>query len=345
MSWTIEAASPPCEQSRQLARARQQILTKPAGSLGRLEEIAEQFAAWQACVLPDIERIGIRVFAADHGISRRGVSAFPGEVTRQMIGNFSAGGAAISVLGREMGADFAVVNMGTFAPVPAAPGLEDISLMPGTADFSEQAAMSEAVMEAALAAGRDQVSAQDWQLFIAGDMGIGNTSSAAAILGAILGRSASEVTGRGTGVDDATLAAKCALIDSALQLHAEQLYSPLGVLRCVGGLEIAAICGAYIHSAQLGIPIMLDGFIATAAALLACRINPSVRSWMIAGHCSAEAAHHLALESLQLEPILDLEMRLGEGSGAAVAVSILRSALALHRQMASFADAGVSESD
>ncbi len=343
MSWTTTTTATPCEASREAAHQHQQNLTKPAGSLGRLESIAETFAAWQGKTCPELARIGVRVFAADHGISCRGVSAFPPEVTVQMISNFTAGGA-ISVLCREMGADFGVVNMGTFAPVEAAPGIIDIALAPGTEDFSTQPAMSHEILDEALASGREQVADRDWQLFIGGDMGIGNTSSAAAILAAVTGLSADAVTGRGTGIDDAALNSKTELIAEALQLHANELTSGHGILRCLGGLEIAAMTGAFIHCAQRGIPILVDGFIATAAALAACNINPGVQQWLLAGHCSAESAHRTALDHLGLEPILDLQMRLGEGSGAAVAVPVIRTALALHSGMATFADAGVSES-
>ncbi len=342
MNWYDKSTASVCAASGEQARQQQRQLTKPPGSLGRLESLAEAFAGWQQQARPMLENIGVRVFAADHGVTAQGVSAFPAAVTVQMIDNFLDGGAAISVLSHDIGADFAVVNMGTFTPISDATGLANLAIAAGSNDFSSQAAMSEDVMQACLAAGRDQVDALHCQLFIGGEMGIGNTSSAAAIVAACLKLSAEQVTGRGTGIDDAGLKHKQKIIQKALQLHDNALVSPLGVLRCVGGLEIAGLCGAYVRSAQRGIPVLVDGFIATAAALLATRINSGVQQWLIAGHRSAEQAHGKTLEAMQLQPLLDLGMRLGEGSGAAVAVAIIRSALLLHNNMATFADAGIS---
>ncbi len=342
MNWFNEPTASVCASSCKQARQYQQQLIKPPGSLGRLETLAEAFAGWQKQARPVLERVGVRVFAADHGVTSQGVSAFPAAVTVQMIKNFLDGGAAISILSYDINADFAVINMGTFTPIDDAAGLVNIAIAPGSNDFSTQAAMSEAVMHTCLAAGRAQVDALDCQLFIGGEMGIGNTSSAAAIVAACLQLSAEQVAGRGTGVDDAGLRHKQHIIQKALQLHADNLAVPLGILRCVGGLEIAGLCGAYLRCAQRGIPILLDGFIATAAALLAMRINSGVQQWLIAGHKSAEQAHSRTLEAMQLQPLLDLGMRLGEGSGAAVAVAIIRSALLLHNNMATFADAGVA---
>lgn len=342
MMWYLRECPAPSDRHRALAEQRQGQLTKPAGSLGRLEAIAVDFAGWQSREIPRLERIGVRVFAADHGIGRRGVSLFPPEVTAQMIANFAAGGAAISVLSRRLGADFAVVNLGTFDAVPNAPGVHNLQLAPGAMDFSREPAMTPELLEQCLAAGRGQVEALDCELFIAGEMGIGNTTSAAALFAAALGLHGTAVAGRGTGVNEATVRRKAALIDDALALHRAQLDSPLGILRCLGGLEIAAICGAILRCAQRGIPVLVDGFIATAAALLAARINPGATPWLMAAHRSGEAAHGRALEALGLAPLLDLGMRLGEGSGAAAAVPLLQSALDLHANMATFAEAAVS---
>ncbi len=343
MNWYDEAAASVCSASCARARERQRQLTKPPGSLGRLETLAEAFAGWQQQDWPTLGKVGVRVFAADHGITSHGVSAFPAAVTVQMINNFLEGGAAISVLSHDINADFAVINMGTFTPINNASGLVNLAIAAGSKDFSTQAAMSEEIMQACLAAGRDQADGLDCQLFIGGDMGIGNTSSAAAIVAACLQLSAKQVTGRGTGIDDAGLRHKQQIIHTALQLHSDALATPLSVLRCVGGLEIAGLCGAYLRCAQRGIPILIDGFIATAAALLATRINSGVQHWLIAGHRSAEHAHSRTLEAMHLQPLLDLDMRLGEGSGAAVAVAIIRSALLLHNNMATFADAGIAD--
>ncbi len=343
MSWLEAKLAPIHQDAVEAASKRQGVLTKPEGSLGRLETIAIQFAGWQGRAIPQLRKTGLRVFAADHGITAKGVSAFPADVTLQMIENFLRGGAAISVLAGSLEADFAVVNMGTFKPVPDRPGLKQYQLMPGTRDFSEQAAMGKDIAAQALQAGADEVDSVDCDVFIAGEMGIGNTSSAAAVIAALSGKSAADVVGRGTGVDDATLAHKQALVQQALDLHQLGPDKPLQILAAVGGLEIAAMCGAFLRCGQRGIPILLDGFIATAAAMAAAAFNPGITGWMIAGHQSAESAHTLALEALGLEPLLQLNMRLGEGSGAAVAASLLQSALALHAGMATFEEAGVAD--
>lgn len=345
MDWLTLPCPLPCVASIKLALQRQRELTKPVGSLGELESIAVRFAGWQKCEKPTLERLGVRVFAGDHGICAQGVSAFPSEVTSQMISNFLSGGAAISVLSKSEGTDFAVVNMGTLNPTPPAENLVNIAIAPGTFDFSREEAMSEKNTLRALKVGAELVDQINCDLFIAGEMGIGNTSSASAITAALLEKAPAQVVGRGTGIDDKVLLRKQEVIEQALLLHAKQLESPIGILRCVGGLEIAGMCGAYIRSAQSGIPILLDGFISTVAALLAVRINPGVQSWLMAGHLSVEPAHQLLLDELLLRPVLNLNMRLGEGSGAAVAVSVLRSALLLHAGMATFSEAGITGSN
>ena len=341
--WCSQAAAPICEASRQAARLHQASLTKPAGSLGRLEGLAEQFAGWQAQPLPRLEAIAVRVFAGDHGVCARGVSPFPQAVTAQMIHNFVGGGAAISVLSRQLAADFQVVNMGTVTPTenPAAL-LTNIALMPGTRDFTEQPAMPAATLDAALEAGRDQVPQTPLQLFIGGDMGIGNTTAAAALYCALLDLTPAQAVGPGSGVDRAGIKRKQHAVARALELHAAHTGDPYRALGCLGGLEIAALTGAFITCAQRGLPVLVDGFIATAAALVATRLNPAVANWLLYSHRSAEPAHTLALEIMGAQPLLDLGMRLGEGSGAAVAVPLLRAALALHRDMATFDQAGVS---
>ncbi|MFT4822527.1 MAG: nicotinate-nucleotide--dimethylbenzimidazole phosphoribosyltransferase [Halioglobus sp.] len=335
----------PCADSTGLALRRQQELTKPPGSLGELENIAVRFAGFQGSEKPSIESLCVRVFAADHGVCAQRVSAFPSEVTSQMIYNLLNGGAAISVLSRAEDADFAVVNMGTLQPTTPAVNLVNVAIAPGTFDFSQREAMSENDTLRALEAGANLVDQLDCDLFIAGEMGIGNTTSASAITAALLNKSAEQVVGRGTGIDDATLLNKRNVIETALSLHSKQLGSALGILRCVGGLEIAGMCGAYIRSAQRGIPILLDGFISTAAALLAVRLNPSVQPWLMAGHLSVEPAHSLLLDTLSLQPLLSLGMRLGEGSGAAAALPLIHSALLLHNTMATFSEASVSGSN
>ncbi len=349
IDWINQVSPDPDQQARNAAKARQAVLTKPAGSLGQLEQIAVDFAGWQAREQAELDTINIRVFAADHGVCQQGVSAYPQEVTAQMVQNFLNGGAAISVLAQGLGADFAVVNLGTVTAlgndIDKAINLDNQFIANSTADFSVAAAMSESQLAKALNVGRNQVSNSPnaAQLFIGGEMGIGNTSAASAIYSALLGLPAAETVGPGTGIDRQGQKTKAEVIERALSLHAGQLDDALSVLRCVGGFEIAALVGAYISSAQQKTPVLVDGFICTAAALLACEINASCRAWMLFAHQSAEPAHVKALEKLNAKPLLKLEMRLGEGSGAAVAVPIIKSALSLHANMATFATAGVSD--
>jgi len=340
MAWWREAAAQPCGASREAAQQRQLQLTKPPGSLGRLEELAVQFAAWQGRALPQLQDICIRVFAADHGVAREGVSAFPQAVTVEMIRNFSAGGAAIAVLARQWRADFGVVNLGTALPVPALPQVQNLDIAPGTANFCDGPAMTPGQCERALAAGAQQLRA-GCHLFIGGEMGIGNTTAAAALTAALLGLPATATVGRGTGIDDAGLDRKRAVVARALALHAPHCDQPDEALRRLGGLEIAALAGAYIAAAQRGVPALVDGYICSAAALVACRMNRGVRDWLLFAHRSAEGGHPALLTALQAQPLLDLQLRLGEGSGAALALSLLRDACVLHAGMATFAEAGV----
>jgi nicotinate-nucleotide--dimethylbenzimidazole phosphoribosyltransferase len=327
------------------AQARQGQLTKPPGSLGCLEDIAVRLAAMQGIQQPSLERVRITVFAADHGIADEGVSAFPQAVTGQMIANFAHGGAAISVLARNLGAALEVVDVGSKADSAAMPGVIVNKAGEGTANFRRQAAMSETQLAAALQAGRDAVARalqDNMQLFIGGEMGIANSSAATAVACALLGVSASVIAGPGTGLDRAGVAHKAKVIDAALALHQSALISPLEILRHVGGFEIAALCGAYIACAQAGLPVLVDGFIASTAALVALRICPDAAAWFFHGHASAEPGYVHLMQALNARPLVSLDMRLGEGSGAAVALPILRLAAALHGQMATFAEAGVS---
>ncbi len=345
MSWMQQDAKPLDQLSLSGAKQHQSLLTKPPGSLGRLETLAEQFAAWQGQTRPQLEAITVVIFAADHGICQKHISAFPQEVTSQMIINFLEGGAAISVLSRQLGASFHVCNLGTVAPLPDSyaqhPQLIQKIVAPQTADFSEQEAMTQGQLEQALAIGRDIAASLETDLFIGGEMGIGNTSAASAIYSALLSLEPEAWVGKGTGIDDEGLLRKQQVIEQALSLHPSR--EPLDVLRCFGGFEIAALVGCYIHCAQRGIPVLVDGFICSAAALLAQRINPTVGSWLLFSHCSGEQAHHKVLQSLGVEPLLDLGLRLGEGSGAALAVPLIQSALNLHNLMATFDQAGVSD--
>ncbi|MDQ2076734.1 nicotinate-nucleotide--dimethylbenzimidazole phosphoribosyltransferase [Marinimicrobium sp. ABcell2] len=340
--WLKDPVAVPDENARAQARARQAQLTKPQGSLGSLESIAEQFAAWQGVAIPSLNQVRLRVFAADHGVAAQGVSAFPQSVTVQMVSNFCAGGAAVSVLSRVCDAEFRVVNMGCVSPVDTNELLDDCAIAPGTADFTLGPAMSPDQLARALDVGRAQVAEGEFDLFIGGEMGIGNTTSASALLAALLGLSVERVTGPGTGIDAAGLERKQAVIARALTLHGPELTRPLETLQRLGGFEITALAGAYIACGQRGIPVLVDGFISSVAALAACRIQPALQSWLMFAHQSREPGHRLLLKFLQAEPLLALNMRLGEASGAALAVPILQSALTLHREMATFSEAGVS---
>jgi nicotinate-nucleotide--dimethylbenzimidazole phosphoribosyltransferase len=328
-----------------LAKAYQKTLTKPIGSLGQLEVIAEQFSGWQASLHPELLSIAITVFAGDHGICRQGVSAFPQEVTAQMIINFLTGGAAISVLSRDLDADFCVVNMGTAYPIANEFTqhhlLVNEPVNSGTKDFSVEPAMTSQQLDKALLIGKKRVESLNVDLFIGGEMGIGNTTSASAIYSALLELPAENTVGPGTGIDEDGLALKQALITKALNLHQSNLGSAYDVLRCLGGFEIAGLVGSFIACAQRGIPVLVDGFICTAAALIAVRLNPDVRGWLLFSHCSAEPAHIIALDYLEAAPLLNLGLCLGEGSGAAVAVPLLKAALSLHNKMATFSQVGI----
>lgn len=345
MNWTQASSAILCTASREAAIARQAVLTKPAGSLGQLESIAVQLAAMQGTDAPSIQRPYIAIFAGDHGIAAEGVSAFPQVVTGEMIRNFARGGAAISVLAKAQNALLHVYNCGTAYPIEPLTGVTDRSIAAGTFNFLQQAAMTETQCSQALAIGKEAVEnalAQGCDLFIAGEMGIANTTPATAIASVLLAADPAQITGRGTGIDDATLTHKIQVIRLGIQHHQTELNSPLSTLQHLGGFEIAAIAGAYIAAAQAGLPILVDGFISSTAALVAVKHNPSVRDWMFFAHASAEPGHATMMQALAAKPLLDLAMRLGEGSGAGVAISLLRLACDLHNQMATFADAGVS---
>lgn len=344
--WYMEISRPLDEVARLAAQARQVRLTKPPGALGRLEDIAVQFAAWQGCELPEIDRAHVSIFASDHGIAEEGVSLFPQAVTGEMVRNFARGGAAISVLAKTLGLGLEVINLGTVCEVEPMPGVRDERIAEGTANFAKHTAMNGEQMEKAMHSGRMaalRAKQNDVALFIGGEMGIANTTSASAIACALLGEKPDSLAGPGTGLDAQGVKHKAKVIEMALALHHASSDDPFHILRCVGGFEIAGLTGAYIASAQCGIPVLIDGFISSVAALLAVRINPSVRGWMLFAHASAEPGHRLVLSELDARPLLDLGMRLGEGSGAAVAVPILKLACDLHGKMATFSEAGVSE--
>ena len=312
--------------SAQAATARQNMLTKPQGSLGRLEDIAIWLAGWQKKPIPVLDAVRVIVFAGSHGATARGISAFPAEVTGQMVANFAAGGAAINQLAKSVGATLSVVPLEIERP---------------TRDFTSGPAMDDGEFLAAVSTGYDAVQA-DTDLLCLGEMGIGNTTAAAAVAAGLFGGTGAEWVGRGTGVDDAGLNRKAAVVDEALALHAKRLSDPLVVFAALGGRELAAMFGATLAARKHSIPVLIDVFVCTAAVAPLAKLSKDGLAHALAAHASAEAAHRRLLEKLALKPLLDLNMRLGEASGACLAVNILRSALACHSGMATFAEAAVS---
>jgi len=327
------------------ARARLDQLTKPAGSLGRLEELAVWAAGVTGSPTPLLRRKVIVAAAADHGIARRGLSAYPSQVTAQMVRNFLAGGAAVNVLGRCVGARVLVVDAGVAAEMAPARGLLACRAGPGTADFSLGPAMSREQALFCLASGLKVAAAQAGRgagALATGDMGIGNTTAGAAVIATLTGASPRTVAGRGTGIDDATWHRKVCLIERALEVNAPDPADPVDVLAKVGGFELGFLAGVILGAASRRWPVVLDGLASGASALLACRLAPRVRDYLMASHLSTEPGHRVALEHLGLTPLLDLKMRLGEGTGAALGLFLLEAACRLQREMATFASAGVS---
>jgi nicotinate-nucleotide--dimethylbenzimidazole phosphoribosyltransferase len=328
------------------ALKRQAQLTKPTVSLGRLEELAVRLAAMQGNERPVLDRIRIVVFAGDHGIAEEGVSCFPQSVTTEMLRNFAAGGAAISVLARALGADQEVVDVGCATDPGPIDGVISQRAGNGTANFRKAPAMDERQLSYALTVGYNaawRAAEAGYQLFIGGEMGIANTSSATALACALLGQPAALIVGPGTGLSREGVARKAAVIQEALALHGDMTNDPWKAMLCVGGYEIAALVGAYIRCAQLGVTVLVDGFIATTAALVANHMNAAVAPWLIYAHRPAEPGFQKIINALDTEPLLDLGMCLGEGSGAAMAVPVLRLALNLHNEMATFQQAAVCE--
>lgn len=315
-------------EARHLAAERQTQLTKPAGSLGRLEDAALFLAGWQGTARPRLDDGRMAIFAGNHGVTRQGVSAFPAEVTAQMVANFEAGGAAINQLAGHAGLDLKVVAIELDRP---------------TADFTTAPAMSEAECLDALSRGAAVVDRR-LDLLAIGEMGIGNSTSAAALCARSLGGPAGDWVGPGTGLDQAGTARKAQIVDRALSLHEDAPRTALETLCRLGGREIAAMAGAVLAARHARIPVVLDGFIACAALAPLFAGQPGVVDHCLAGHCSAEPGHRRLLDQFGLAPLLQLDMRLGEGSGAAVAVAVIRAALAAHNGMATFAEASVSAS-
>jgi nicotinate-nucleotide--dimethylbenzimidazole phosphoribosyltransferase len=323
-------------------------LTKPPGSLGRLERLAVELAAIQGEALPRVAPPAMLVFAADHGVAAEGVSAFPQAVTARMVANFTAGGAAINVFARQHGARLEVIDVGVATPLPDSTAdhslLVDEKVRSGTANMCEHDAMTPDEARQAMAAGvraAERAAVAGCRCLIVGEMGIANTTASSALLAALTGEAVAGLVGPGTGVDAAGLAHKRAVIERALAARRPEPADPLGALAAVGGLEIAAMAGAFLGGAARRLPLLVDGFIATVAALVACRLQPGLRDFLIFGHRSREPGHERALAALDARPLLDFELRLGEGTGAALAFPLLDSACRLLAEMATFDDAGI----
>ena len=344
LSWP---AIPPIDASAESqARARQDSLTKPAGSLGRLEALSIQLAGITGAARPSVARKAVIVMAGDHGVTAEGVSAFPAAVTAQMVLNFAQGGAAINVLARQAGARVVVVDMGVAADLSEAPGVLVRKIALGTANMAQGPAMTRAQAEAAVQVGLEVVAAEierGLDLVATGDMGIGNTTASSAIVAAITRQPAALVTGRGTGVDDAGLRRKIAIIERALALNRPDPRDALDVLSKVGGLEIGGLAGVMIGAAARRVPVVVDGFISGAAAMIAVGLCPGLRPYLIAAHQSVEIGHRVMLDHLGLHPLLDLDLRLGEGTGAVLAFHLAEAATRILSEMATFAEAGVSD--
>ncbi len=342
----VSRVSPPDEAFREAAFRRLNSLTKPRGSLGTLEDLASQIAGIRGEVIPRMKDKVIITMAADHGVAARGVSLYPQEVTSQMALNFAAGGAAINVLARMAGARVIIVDMGVIGGLPSYEGIVCKMIDFGTGDMSAGPAMSRAQAINSLLAGREIVENElkaGLDILGTGDMGIGNTTSASAITAAMTGKTVREVTGRGTGIGDEQLEHKIKIIEQALSVNRPDPADALGVLEKVGGFEIGGLAGAMIAGAANRIPVVIDGFISGAAALIAAGICPQIKNYLIAAHLSAEKGHTACLKHLGLRPLLELDLRLGEGTGAALGIFLAECSINLMRDMATFEGAGVSD--
>ena len=343
---TIEMIKPPDEGAMAGARARQDILTKPPGSLARLEELSLQLAGIQGSPIPRVKQKAVIVMAGDHGVVTEGIGNWPQEVTAQMVANFLRGGAGINVIARHVGARVIVVDMGVAADLERDPQLLSRKIAPGTRNMSRGPAMTGEQAVAAVETGIEIVSAEvarGLDIVATGDMGIGNTTASSAICAVMTGKTVAEVTGRGTGIDDGQLARKVAVIEGALAVNRPDIEQPLDVLAKVGGFEIGGLAGVMLAAAAHRVPVVMDGFISGAAALVAVGLAPGLREYLIAGHVSAEPGHRLLLDHLGLKPLLDLGMRLGEGTGAALGIFLCETAAMLLAEMATFTEAGVAE--
>jgi len=341
----IGSIAPPPDTYLAQAKTHLDALTKPLGSLGRLEELAAQwFAIRQGDFTTPVSK-SVYVFAADHGITAEGVSAYPAKVTQQMVLNFLSGGAAINVLARLNHVEVNVVDVGIDADLYGYAGLTDFKVRRGSRNMLQEPAMSEEEVVAALSAGlslAEVAYAKGNNLVAVGEMGIGNSTAASVMTAALTGMPAALVTGKGTGLNAEAYTKKCSVVGAVLKRHFPQPTGPRKILRCAGGLEIAAMTGMMLGAARRQIAIVMDGFISTAAAAIACGLAPAVRPYLFAGHRSQEPGHRILLAHLDIEPIVDLDMRLGEGTGAVLAMPILEAAMRLYQEMATFTSAGIS---
>lgn len=344
----IKDIEPLDETAMRAARARQATLTKPRGSLGRLEELSIQLAGMKADSFPSVERKAVIVMAADHGVAQEGVSAYPSDVTAQMVLNFLRGGAAINVLARQAGARVTVVDIGVASEYEPPPGLVQRKIRCGTRNFAQGPALTRAEAEQAMRVGVDvlnEEAARGLDIVATGDMGIGNTTPSSAIAAVMTGLPVAQLVGRGTGIDDQGLERKVHVIERALALNRPDASDAMDILHKVGGLEIAGLAGAMLAAASKRIPVVVDGFISTAAAMIAVDLAPGVRDYLISAHLSVESGHRAMLKYLNLVPLLDLNMRLGEGTGAALAFHLLEASVRILREMATFDEAGVSDKE
>jgi nicotinate-nucleotide--dimethylbenzimidazole phosphoribosyltransferase len=342
---TIAAIGPLNAAAQDAARARQDQLTKPQGALGRLEALSIQLAGVTGMLRPPLTERAVIVMAGDHGVARQGVSAFPSDVTPQMVLNFLAGGAAVNVLARQMGARVRVVDIGVASPLPTHPELLARRVANGTEDFTLGPAMTPAQTRLAVETGIEVVTAEHARglhLVATGEMGIGNTTPSAALVCAFTGAAADVATGRGTGIDDDAWKRKVAVVQRGLDLHRPDPQNGLATLAALGGYEIAGLAGVILGAAALRVPVVIDGFISTAAALVAVAMAPQAREYLIASHRSAEQGHAIALRHLGLHPLLDADLRLGEGTGALLAFPLVEAAVRTLNEMATFSEAGVS---
>jgi nicotinate-nucleotide--dimethylbenzimidazole phosphoribosyltransferase len=343
---TMQAIRPLDNALESKVQAHLDDLTKPQGSLGRLEELARRYCLIQGTHRPKLGRKRICCFAGDHGVADEGVSAYPKEVTPQMVYNMLAGGAAINVLTRHVNAELVVVDMGVASPLENAPGLCRRKIRGGTDNIAAGPAMTRAEAETAVAAGIELAEAAAGEgvtMLGTGDMGIANTTPATALLAAYLGCPVEDITGRGTGIDDQRLAHKIEVIKRALAVNRAHLADPLGTLAALGGFEIAGIAGLVLGAAANRLPVVVDGFISTAGAVAACALCPNVREYVVFSHLSQERGHRAIMQALKARPVLDLDMRLGEGTGAALAMAIIEASVKIYNEMATFSGAGVSQ--